>query len=96
MIAEMDKARGGAVTAKAKKGVQKAVQKKPAAAKGKKPAAAQGKRKRSIEVERTVKHVLARTGSDTTPKSKSFKYDKDSEVPKAKAAAERWLKWMGV
>ena len=98
MIAEMDKARGGAlVAATAKKGVQKAVQKKPAAAKGKKPAAAQGKRtKRSIEVERSVKHVLARTGADTTPKSKSFKYDKDSEVPKAKAAAERWLRSMGV
>ena len=97
MIAEMNKARGGALTAKAKKGAQKALQKKPAAAKGKKPAAAQGKRtKRSIEVERSVKHVLARTGADTTPKSKSFKYEKNSEVPKAKAAAERWLKSMGV
>ena len=41
-------------------------------------------------------HVLARTGADTTPKSKSFKYDKDSEIPKMKAAAERWLKSMGV
>ena len=41
MIAIMDKARVGALTAKAKKGAQKkALQKKPAAAKAKKPAAA--------------------------------------------------------
>ena len=105
MIAIMDEARGGALTAKAKKGAQKtALQKKPAAAKAKKPAAAKEKKKpaaaqkkkRSIEVERSVMQVLARTGADTTPKSKSFKYDKISEVPKMKAAAERWLKSMGV
>ena len=65
----------------------------------KKPSAAKQKSKhtrRSIHVEMSQSHILARTGLDTYPKSKAFKFTSKKDMPKAKQEAEKWLKSMGV
>ena len=108
MIEKMKEARGlgpkarqpkkkgarGATSAKAKR----AVKGKPGA-KIKTNIAGPQKRKatkpRSVHVEASVSHVLARNGKNTKPSSKAFPYTCAKEIPKAKAAAEKWLKKMG-
>ena len=60
-----------------------------------KPKATGSNKGRSIHVEASVKHVLARTGLDTFPKSKSFPYKTLAGIPTAKKLAAKWLKSMG-
>ena len=56
------------------------------------------KKGRAIEVERSVKHVLARTGlaKGSGPGSKCFPYENEAGIQKAKNLAEKWLKSLGV
>ncbi len=88
---------------KAKKGRKVAPKASPKAApkgpkaKAKAKAKAKGTHhKRSIAVESSVSHVLARTGLDKSPKSKGFPYKGPAGIKRAKVLAEAWLKSMGV
>ena len=51
---------------------------------------------KSVHVQSSIQTVLARTGLDTKPKSKSFPYTSQAGLAKAKLAAHAWLKSMGV
>ena len=88
-----------------KKGAAPKTVKKPAAPKKtpapKKVTATKTKGKpkpRSINVERSVSHVLARTGlaKGMGPGSKSFPYTSEAGIAKAKKLAEKWLLSLGV
>ena len=61
-----------------------------------KPKGTRSSKGRSIHVEASVKHVLARTGLDTYPKSKAFPYKTPAGIPAAKKLATKWLTSMGV
>ena len=61
----------------------------------KRPAACASK-PRSIHVESSIKSVLARTGLDEYPRTKSFKYSTAAGMKKAKTDAAVWLRTMGV
>ena len=53
----------------------------------------------SINVQWSISQVLARTGLPATsgrPGSKGFKFKHQSEIPKCKKLAEKWLQQMGV
>ena len=53
----------------------------------------------SINVQWSINQVLARTGLPATsgrPGSKGFKFKHQSEIPKCKKLAEKWLQQMGV
>ena len=76
--------------------VMKKPVKKATAKPKKKPKATGSNKGRSIHVEASVNHVLARTGLDTFPKSKSFPYKTPAGIPAAKKLAEKWLTKMGV
>ena len=62
----------------------------------KKPSGVTSSKPMSVHVEASVSHVLARTGKETFPRSKSFPYKQSKEIPKAKAAAWEWLKSMAL
>ena len=65
----------------------KKVKKKPAGA----TADASG-RKRGVYTQATICQVIARTGGDTPPKSKSFKYKNAAGEKDARKQAAAWLK----
>ena len=50
---------------------------------------------RSIHVEASVNHVLARTGLDTYPKSTIFPFKTPAGITAAKQLATKWLKSVG-
>ena len=61
-------------------------------------ATVKGKRM-SINVQWSISSVIARTGLPPTsgrPGSKSFKFDNESQIPKCRKLAEKWLQEMGV
>jgi hypothetical protein len=73
--------------------------KKPAAAKPKgevmkKPSGAKpkGNKPRGIENQHTICTIIARSGGDTFPKSKSFRYVNSADEKAARKKAAAWLK----
>jgi hypothetical protein len=50
---------------------------------------------RSIHNEASIKSILARSGKDTFPRTKSFKYGSHATMNKARRDAEKWLQEMG-
>ena len=86
-------------TAEPKKGKKTAAPKKAPAPKKVTATNTKGRPKpRSINVERSVSHVLARTGlpKGMGPGSKCFPYTSEAGIAKAKKLAEKWLLSLGV
>ena len=78
----------GKAKAKGKAKVPKATVGKPA----KIPKGTEPKKPKSVHVERSVSHVLARTGLPWFPKSKAFPYKNVAGIEHAKKLAWKWLK----
>ena len=56
---------------------------------------AKAQRPKSVHVEWSQKHVLARTGLEKKPKTKAFQFESEAGILAAKKKALQWLKEMG-